>query len=179
MKFETVDDIFTTNAKLRERFRTTVSAVTDDEAKARPDGEEWSIAEIVEHVSIVDAGIARICAKLLDGAKAAGKASDGSLAITEKFRKGAARIANEKLQAPDRVRPTGEVSIASALATMDATATGVEGLREDFAKVDLSATTFPHPYLGDMTAAEWLVMYGGHQARHAAQIERILEKIRQ
>jgi len=179
MKFETVEDIFTTNAKLHERFRTTVLAVTDDEAKVRPDGEEWSIAEIVEHVSIVDAGIARICAKLLNGAKAAGKASDGSLAITEKFREGTARIANEKLEAPDRVRPTGKVSIASALATMDATATGVEALRADLARVDLSANTFPHPFLGDMTAAEWLVMYGGHQARHAAQIERLLEKIRQ
>ena len=37
---------------------------------------------------------------------------------------------------------------------------------------------FPHPFFGELSATEWLVLLGGHEARHTAQIERILSGIR-
>lgn len=177
MRYESIADIFSAKEKLRAKLRSVLSDLTEAEATARPDGEKWSVQEIVEHVSIVDTGIARICAKLLAGAKAAGKPANG-LAVSEQFLKGAVSIANEKLEAPDRVHPTGAVAIADSLAKMDSIAKEIDGLRDDLNQYDLSTATFPHPYLGEMTAAEWLVMYGGHAARHAAQIERLLVRIR-
>ena len=179
MKFQSVEDIYSANRAAAQRFRSVVSGVSEAEASARPEGENWSIAEIVEHVSIVDSGIAMLCSRLLEGAKAAGKESKGSVAVSDDFLAGAMRVATEKLEAPDRVKPTGSVAISDSVAKMDANAATIEKLGEELSKFDLSSPTFPHPYLGDMTAAEWLVMYGGHQARHAAQIERVLEKIRQ
>jgi hypothetical protein len=36
---------------------------------------------------------------------------------------------------------------------------------------------FPHPYFGPLSAVEWLVLLGGHEARHLQQIKNIAGKI--
>ena len=46
-----------------------------------------------------------------------------------------------------------------------------------FEAYDGDTVKFPHPFLGELSAIEWLVMKGGHEARHTRQIERILEKL--
>jgi hypothetical protein len=53
-----------------------------------------------------------------------------------------------------------------------------DALRPDMERLDLSEHTFPHPFFGDLTAAEWLVVAGGHEMRHTLQIQRVLEQIR-
>jgi len=179
MRYESIADIYSANEKFRERFTATVSALDPEEATALPDGEKWSIQQIVEHVSMVDFGISRICEKLLDGAKSEGKTSDGSFALSEKFGQRAAEIAVLKVEAPDRVQPTGDVAIAEALERMNASHEALGNLLQDFEQYDLSEPKFPHPFFGDLTAGEWLVMAGLHQQRHTNQIERLLEQIRQ
>jgi len=52
-------------------------------------------------------------------------------------------------------------------------------MHDDIASHDVSNHKFPHPFFGDLTAAEWLVMLGAHEARHTKQIERLLTAIRQ
>jgi hypothetical protein len=180
MRYESIADIYSANEKLRERFRSIAAGITEEQAAARPEGEPWSIAEIVEHVSIVDSGIVMICSKLLErakGAGAAGPVGSAGAVVSDRFLQGAGSIANEKLEAPDRVRPSGKISIPESLEKMQQTAKQVEAMRAELEKCDLSAATFPHPYLGDLMASEWLVMYGAHAGRHASQIERLLMKI--
>jgi hypothetical protein len=36
---------------------------------------------------------------------------------------------------------------------------------------------FPHPYMGELTATEWLALIGGHEARHLHQIKKLMRKI--
>ena len=62
---------------------------------------------------------------------------------------------------------------------MNANATSFDMMRSDLENFDLSEPRFPHPFFGDMTAAEWLIVAGGHEHRHTKQIERLLAKIRQ
>jgi len=72
------------------------------------------------------------------------------------------------------VRPTGTKTIAESLEVMAGNRIKLEEMRPLFETVN-SAATFPHPYLGELTAAEWLCLIGGHSARHMRQITRILE----
>ena len=179
MRYESIAEIYSANQKFHEQLQATVNAISPDEATALPDGEKWSIQQIVEHVSMVDFGISRICAKLLEAAKSEGKTSDGSFALSEKFGQRSAEIEILKIEAPDRVHPTGDVTIAAALETMRACHEALGNLRPAFEQYDLSEPKFPHPFFGDLTAGEWLVMAGQHQHRHTKQIERLVEKIRQ
>jgi hypothetical protein len=179
MKYESIGDVYSANKRIHDRLRPVVAGISEREAIARPDGEKWSIQELVEHISIVESAIAGICSKLIEAAKADGKPADGTLALSEGLMQKWAGASDVKLEAPERVQPTGNVSIAGALEKMAANRDVFDAMRNDFETYDLSRSWFPHPYFGDLTATEWLILSGGHEARHTAQIERLLEKIRQ
>lgn len=176
MEYQTISDIYQANAAIRNDLIGFVTKLTDEQTSTPADGEKWSIAEIVEHVSIVDGGMYRICGKLLRKSEADGKLSDGSIDLSNFLAK-AAEAGSAKLEAPDMVRPTGEKSIAESLAVLEQNQQAFRELLPMFEKFDGNANKFPHPYFGDLSAVEWLVLAGGHEARHLGQIQRILQKM--
>lgn len=176
MEYQNISDIYQANAAIRSKLIGVVTKLADDQTATKANGEKWSIAEIVEHVSIVDGGMYRICGKLLRKAEADGKLSDGSIDLSNFLAK-AAEAGSAKLEAPDMVRPTGDKSIAESLAVLEQNQQAFRELLPMFEKFDGNANRFPHPYFGDLSALEWLVLAGGHEARHLGQIKRILEKI--
>ena len=178
MRYDTIADIYSANQQVRAALAETLSGISPDEATILADGEKWTIQHIAEHLSMVDSGIARICAKLLDEAKTIGKPSDGTFKLSTAFTEKAAVVDDVKIEAPERVQPTGNVSVAEALDKMNANRPAIDAMRPDLEKYDLSEPKFPHPYFGDITAAEWLVVAVGHEHRHTKQIERLLAKIR-
>ena len=174
---ENIADVFENNARVRDHLRSVVHGLSVDQLTARPDGEKWSVQEIIEHIAMVDEGTSRICTKLVGEAKAAGKPGDGKIGLSSEFGEKSAVIANMKVEAPERVQPTGQVPVDQSFARMDATANAFETIRSDLEAFDLSEHTFPHPFFGQITAAEWLVLAGGHASRHTKQIERLKEKL--
>lgn len=179
MRFESVSDIYAANQKARERLLAVLADVSDVEADVTTDDEPWSVNYITEHVAIVNNGMAGICSKLVEKAKANGVASSTSLAISDKFYEYIGMMATRKAEAPERVKPTGGVPIAGSKERLDLAAAIFAGLREDFENLDLSEGKFPHPYFGDLTAVEWFALSGLHERRHIEQIERLLTQIRQ
>jgi len=88
-------------------------------------------------------------------------------------------MATRKAEAPERVRPTGSVSVAESKERLAANDVAFDSFREGFEQLDLTEPKFPHPYFGELTAVEWFALAGLHERRHTDQIERILAKIRQ
>lgn len=170
MGLNSIDDIFRLNDVMSKKLRSTVEGISPEKAEARPSADRWSVAEIVEHVAIVESGIGRICAKLIGKAKAEELLSDDTFYLSPEFISGSERIDDMKLEAPERTHPKGSVSIADSLAMIDESHEALSGLREDIEKYDARAFKFPHPYLGDLSALEWLVLAGGHKSRHLKQI---------
>ncbi|MEO7539363.1 MAG: DinB family protein [Pyrinomonadaceae bacterium] len=178
MEYNSIADIYSANEKFREQLNTTLDGISQDEAVTLPDGEKWTIEHLVEHLWMVEFGTSRLCSRLLESAIADGEPSDGSFVLSDKFSRKAAEIAIIKVEAPERVVPKGGVTVAESRARMLANRLDLEAMRPDLERFDLSAHTFPHPFFGELTASEWLVMVGWHEGRHTKQIERILEKIR-
>ncbi len=178
MNYQTISDIYEANDKVRAKLKGIVGNLSDEQTNTLPDGEKWTVKEFVEHISIVDEGIMRISAKMLNAAKDNGRKSDGSAKFSEDFMQKIAGSRDAKFEAPERVRPTGTKSIAESLAKMDETREKLEELRPLFESVECADVKFPHPAFGDMTAHEWLALLGGHEARHIKQIENVLAKIK-
>ena len=177
MNNESIESIYAENRRIRERFVKTVTAISDDELQAAPDGEKWPIAHLVEHVAIVEEGISKICNKLLREAEAAGAKANGESRLSENFLSRASDT-TAKLEAPERVRPSGERSVSESLARMEDNRKRLEELRPVFESWDSESFKFPHPHFGDMSAIEWLSLIGGHEERHLSQIEMLLGEIR-
>ena len=176
---KTIAEIYAANDKVREKIKNTVSALTDEQSSVLHEGEKWTIAHLVEHIAVVETGMAKISAKLLKQAQAAGNQADGTAKLSEDFARKAAVVRDQKLEAPEMVRPTGNKTIAQSLKKMEENQQMLEDLRPLFESVECSDFTFPHPAFGALTAHEWLTLIGGHQARHLRQLENMLEKARQ
>lgn len=179
MNYESIADIYSANNAIRERLISTATGITTGEAAALPDGEKWTLAELVEHVSLVNGAMCQICTKLLTKSQDEGNASNGKYEISDSFIEKAAASANKKLEAPDFVRPAGGKSIQASMAVIEGNNEKLQSLRPLFDAYDGNTHKFPHPFFGDLSAVEWLLLLGRHEGRHTAQIERILEKIRQ
>jgi hypothetical protein len=50
----------------------------------------------------------------------------------------------------------------------------LESIRPAFQAWDSTEFKFPHPFFGDMSAAEWLALIGWHESRHLEQIRRMI-----
>ena len=178
MNNQTINDIYANNDAIREKTKQLIVNLTDEQTAFLPENEKWTIAHIIEHMAIVQDGMTKISAKLLSEAKNTGKQSNGTANLSENFMRKAAEAKSLKLEAPDRVRPTGNQTIAESLKKMDENQARLEELRPLFETVECSDVKFPHPFIGDLTAHEWLTLIGGHESRHLRQIENILEKSR-
>ncbi len=176
---KTIAEIYAANDKVREQLKNIVSDLTDEQTSVLPEGEKWTIAHLVEHIATVENGMAKISAKLLKQAQAAGKQSDGAANLSENFAQKAAAARDQKLEAPGMVRPTGNQTIAESLAKMEENRRMLEELRPLFESVECSDFTFPHPAFGALTAHEWLTLIGGHEARHLRQLENMMAKTKQ
>ena len=177
MEYKTVDDVYAANAAIREKFKQAFASLSDEQLNAHPAGEAWSVAEIVEHVAIVNGGTLRICTKLLGKGEADGKPNDGSVFISPEFVEAASSAVGQKLEAPETVRPVNSVPIADSLAKLDELQSHYAALKTKFETIDGIDAKFPHPYFGDMSAQEWLLLSGAHEVRHLKQIRRVLEAI--
>lgn len=172
-----INDIYATNDKIRENLRQTVEHLSDEQANHLPDGEKWTIANVVEHIAIVQEGMTRISGKLLAQAKSAGKQSNGTANLSDNFQQKSAEAKNLKFEAPERIHPTGKLTIAESLEKMRETRAILEDLRSLFESVDCTDFKFPHPFMGELSAHEWLTLIGGHERRHLAQIENLLSNL--
>jgi len=174
MWYRSFAEVYADNDRIRERLITTVGALDDKAAEKRLDESGWSIKQIVEHISTVDEGMCKICAKLLSTARDRGLSSDGSVHISAEFIETIKNLTNTKLEAPERVHPTGEQSIGQSLERLSANRERLVGIQHLFETIDSTDEKFPHPYFGNLSAAEWLVLRGGHEERHIDQIDRII-----
>lgn len=174
MNNQKISDIYANNDAIREKTKQLVASLTGEQTASLPDGEKWTIANIIEHIAIVQDGMTKISAKLLTQAKAAGKTSDGAARLSENFTTKAAEARDLKFEAPERIHPTGKQSIEDSIKKMDETRGMLEDLRPLFESVECSDFKFPHPFMGDLSAHEWLALIGGHEARHLKQIENRL-----
>src|SRR4029453_17757470 len=152
MKEISVSEAYASNDRMREKFKAFRGRLEDERRGSRATSQDkWTIAEVVEHVSLVGAGITGLCAKLLSKAQAAGSASNGLIQLSDSFIDNGEKSMTQKWQAPERVRPTGTQTIAESFAMMDDTRGRLEELRPVFGKVR-SNKNFSHPCLGEPTA---------------------------
>jgi hypothetical protein len=171
MKIESIEDAYTANAYVKGKLIATVEKLSDEQALMSNDPAVWSAQHLVEHIAMVDEGILRICDKLLSKAETEGLTGDGTCKVSDDFTSKTAKAADEKLSAPAFVHPTGSPTIAESLAKLNENEEKFQTLKERFEQFDGTIHKFPHPLFGDISAQEWLVLRGGHAARHIRQIE--------
>ncbi len=182
MQYTSVAGIYEDINETRRRLVERVESLAEERRTARASEKIWTVAEIVEHLSITERGLLGVMTKMLDGVEAAPGAQNttpGEAAAPAPMQPFSLdtfveRAKAQKFEAPEVVRPTGAAAVADSLAGLAESRAALDALRPRFERADLSAQLFPHPAFGPLNLYQWLAFIGIHEARHLAQIERLL-----
>jgi len=165
--------------KTRMQLREAVDSVPADARNRKPAEDQWSVAQVLDHLAIVHSLVATSVGKWIDEAKSAGLGPATSydsvlnpitfVRITDR---------SKKVQAPERIAPRNDVDAETAWNDLEQ---AQEKLRSAFLSGDglaLERVVQPHPVMGPINMYQWTLFNGSHEARHALQIREIGEKLR-
>jgi hypothetical protein len=176
MAYQSVAEIFETIDETRERLYNRVEGLSPAQEKFRPTPDAWSIAEIVEHLSIMEKRLSSLMKMMLMKAESAGGEAGE---VGQGFRpfsldQHIERSLKEKYIAPETVRPSGNLTVGEMLEGLRRSRAALHELRPKFESMDLSNMTYPHPVFGPLNLYHWLAFIGIHEDRHLRQIESVL-----
>jgi hypothetical protein len=144
--------------------------------RAVPDG--WSVAEILEHLRMVESGVARLITKRVGQAREAGLGQEKSTAsVMPTFERYSAVLDNAVLKAPATVQPRTNIDISEALDGLGSSREALRAAVVSASGLSIGEIKHTHPVLGEIDLYQWLIFVGQHEGRHTKQIERTLKSI--
>lgn len=156
-----------------------VAAVPEQLRERHPAPGRWSVAEVLEHLSLIERRVAALLTAQVVAARAKNIRSETETSSVVASFQNIERVTDRrnKIISPEVVRPSGTLDArASAQALAESRALMMTALQnaDGVALGDLEAT---HPVLGALDMYHWIVALGLHDARHAAQIRETGESL--
>jgi hypothetical protein len=141
--------------------------------------EGWSVAEIIDHLRLVETSIASLISKRAGDARANGIAEEMS---TDSVLKDLDHLGIEGstayIEAPSIVRPRKNVDVADAIGGLDVSRRALHAAASSASGLALREIKQKHYTFGDLDLYQWLVFLGQHEGRHTRQILRTLQATR-
>lgn len=141
--------------------------------------EGWSVAEIIDHLRLVETSIAQLISKRARDARANGIGAEQS---TESVLKDLDHLGIEGstafIEAPSIVRPRKNVDVAEAIAGLEASRRELRAAAASASGLAIGEIKQKHYTFGDLDLYQWLVFLGQHEGRHTRQILRTLKATR-
>lgn len=158
----------------RRDFIQAASGLSHAQAHFKPAPDQWSIAEIAEHLVWAErAGVMGIW-KALEGIKSGqpiwmGENSNQGLTIEQVI----AKTWAEKEQVPAIAAPNWGGPLAFWLASLAACAQTLQQLRDSLQGMDPASIIYPHPISGPLNVKQRMAFLRFHLQRHQGQLERV------
>jgi hypothetical protein len=168
-----LEELFAYLRVRRTALREAVEAVPEGLRDRRPAADRWSVAEVLEHVALVEERFKTIIADRLAEARASGLGAERETSpIVPTLDLAGILDRSSRHQAPDAVRPKGSdwKTAWSRLEDVRRSFLGVYGSGDGLALADV---VHVHPRLGSLNLYQWGVWVGGHEARHTEQMREI------
>ena len=162
----------------RKELLQSFAGVPADRLARKPSDGAWSVAEILDHLGIVESGVARLIAKRAGKAREAGLGEEKSTeSVLASFDQQRAKLETMKMQSPTTVEPRTNADLTEALEGLKTSRESLRAAALAANGLALSEIKHTHPFLGELDLYQWLIFIGQHEARHRKQIERTLNSI--
>ncbi|WP_226584788.1 DinB family protein [Halobacillus litoralis] len=147
----------------RKQLLDFVNEVPEEEAARKPQKDQWSILEVLEHLYLMEQLIVYQINQAI-------KQGDVQQTTEKPIHRSTNR--DYKVEAPEVVRPKGEFqSIEGAKQGLEKTREATLFLIHNKDEETLKNRTFPHPAFGEMNLMQWIEFIGWHELRHLDQIK--------
>jgi DinB family protein len=153
-------------------LKTTVNGVDPALISKRPAENEWSVAEVIEHLCLVESAV-------MKGIKAKLAQPPVKVSFLKKFFP--MRIVSlrmKRLQAPKYVQPANDLPpLDELLKKFDEQRARTREICTTEGPQRLRGVCLKHPYFGDMDGTAAVSMVAFHEQRHLKQIREIINKL--
>ena len=156
---------------VHEKLSTAIRSTNPNLYFKRPDENEWSIAEVVQHLCLAEQHVVKDLRKGL----ATGPAKVGFLKKLIPMRIISLRLV--RVKAPKAVSPNNPPAMDELLRTYDQVRVDLKALCAEHGSDRLKGVRFKHPFLGDIDGMAAVSMLGFHEERHYKQIRDIIKKL--
>jgi len=171
MTYRSLDEIYADKAEALSEIEGMLRPLTPAQLGFHATPGAWSIAEIAEHLAIVETGQLRMLGALIEKAELGGRGpAPVSVELDERYRDSA----NGRIQTRDQLKPTGTVPAPASLESLRRLQAGLFDLRPRLDRVDIGAVRFQHAVLGDLTLGQWVAFVGVHEERHLRQMRGVM-----
>jgi hypothetical protein len=161
-------------SRSRQSLLRHVEGLSDAQLSYKPEDGEWSLNDILHHLALTDEANGKLTSRALKHAQERNVPSDPTPDESVLHCLDAAvGSLNTRAQAPDFVRPQSHLSAPESLARLAASRERMLQSIEKLCVYDLTQLKYPHPVLGELDMYQWILIAGGHEGRHVAQIKRI------
>lgn len=156
-------------SKKTTALKDTLNDIPDDIFQAQPDGERWSVGQILEHLYRSEYGLPR----LFEGpTEPVEREPAEKIALFEQ----AFLASDKKYEAPERVEPKGEWEREELLEKFYTNRENVyQILSKGSVNLEDLSLAYDHPIFGPLTGLEWLAFVNIHARRHHRQIKDVLK----
>jgi uncharacterized damage-inducible protein DinB len=152
----------------REKLLGATRNLSATQLQYKPAPDRWSVAECLEHVTMVETGVLGNVQNAIKGEAGSPQVSMSDDALVQTVTNRSTRA-----QAPERIVPTGRYPHDQLLGEFEAarkrTAEFVNST-----EVPLRQFAFPHGRFGQVDCYQWLLLVAGHGDRHRQQIEEVI-----
>lgn len=159
----------------RGRVRALASSLTPPQRGVRASENEWSAAELIEHITVVEKFSQTVIEKMLaEGAPDESRRGKG--AHKDRLILDMTPARTTRVQAPPGFHPEHRwANFDELLREFEATRDRTIELART-AQKDLRVYFATHPFLKDLDGYQWLLLMGAHTERHVRQAEESLAK---
>ena len=156
---------------VRSQILREVEGLSQRQADWKPGEQDWSIGEIVDHLTIAEIATGKVTTKLTREADAAGTRAPFPADVTG-FPPLPPWPAGP-MEAPPVVWPSAGKPIGELVQTMKATRVRSRQSIEKLATLDPRPLTFRHFRLGDLDLTQWWKLQAHHDGQHLEQIRSV------
>lgn len=140
----------------------------------RPSEGSWSVAEVLEHLALVEENVANQVRRLVADQRAHGLGAErDSGSVAQTFDSAFVLDRSRKRVARDAMQPRGDVDAAAAWTRLERARQATQDILRELDGIALGEVNAPHPALGPLNGYQWFLFLAAHEGRHTAQIREI------
>ena len=155
---------------VHQKLSTTVAAIDPNLFPKRPAENEWSVAEVIQHLCLVEA-------RTLSGLELALHAPPTTVSPLKKLIPPIVSVRFPRVKAPKAVEPLNSLPKEESLNSYNDVRAQLRQFCIEHGRKQLNQTSLRHPFFGDIDGVTAISMVAFHEQRHYKQIREILKKL--
>ena len=162
----------------RAALERTLAGVPAAMCELRPSPERWSVAEVLQHLALVEGRITDLLASRIGAARTAGLGPEREDSpVTPTFDMTRVLDRGRPITAGEAVLPNEPLDLSAARAMLEDRRARLRAVMISADGLALEHVTAPNRVLGTLNAYQWVLFVGAHEARHTAQIREVVAEL--